>query len=202
MSEQKIYPVPQCFHEVVTEVRKSRFIARVHPVRDRGEALAAVEAARRAFPDAGHHCWAYVVGEPGAATSAAMNDDGEPSGTAGKPILNVMEHKGLGDLVVVVIRYFGGTKLGAGGLVRAYAGATEAVLSSVPVVQAVPMARARLGLDFSLEQRLRHFLDQHQGQLDQVSYSEQVALTITLPSLHWPLLQSECEALGVTLEKL
>lgn len=202
MAEQKTYPVPGGFHQMETQVRKSRFIARVQPVTDRDQALEAVAKAREAFPDARHHCWAYVIGEPGAATSAAMNDDGEPSGTAGKPILSVMEHKGLGDLVVVVTRYFGGIKLGAGGLVRAYAGATEAVLSTVPVVQAVPMSQARIRLDFSLEQRLRHFLSQHQGELDRVDYSEAVTLSVTLPTRAWPALESECEALGVSLEVL
>ncbi|TVP59891.1 MAG: DUF1949 domain-containing protein [Halomonadaceae bacterium] len=196
------YPVPGDSHEVTTEVRKSRFIARVVPVTDRQQALAEVAAIRARYPDARHHCWAYVTGQPGAATSAAMNDDGEPSGTAGKPILNVIEHKGLGDLLVVVTRYFGGIKLGAGGLVRAYAGATEAVLSRVPVVQSVALTQGLMVADFPQEQRLRHWLGQHQGELGQVTYGEQVTLAVTVPSSNWPALEAECQALGVRLEVL
>jgi len=191
------YPVPGGFHEVETTVRKSRFIARVVPVADRESALAAVAQARADFPDARHHCWAYVIGQPGAATSAAMNDDGEPSGTAGKPILNVIEHKGLGDLAVVVIRYFGGIKLGAGGLVRAYAGATEAVLSTVSVRESVTLISARLIADFPREQRLRHWLETHESSLDRVDYDEAVTLAVSVPARFWQDLTAECEALGV-----
>src|SRR5690625_1242748 len=91
----------------------------------------------------------------------AMNDDGEPSGTAGKPIFNVIQHKGVGDVMVVVTRYFGGVKLGAGGLVRAYAGAAEAVLSAMEIVERVPESRFTLSLDFAQEQPLRHWCEQH-----------------------------------------
>lgn len=199
--EFRPYPVPAASHEVVTEVRKSRFIARVVPVTDREQALAAVAEARGRYPDARHHCWAYVTGQPGAATSAAMNDDGEPSGTAGKPILNVIEHKGLGDLLVVVSRYFGGIKLGAGGLVRAYAGATEAVLSAVPVAQSVALSHGVLQADFALEQRLRHWLQLHNGELDQVDYGQGVTLSVTVASSDWPALEAECQALGVSLKE-
>lgn len=125
----KDYPIPAGFLERETEIKKSRFIARVAPVSSRDEVKAWLEQARNDHPDARHICWAYQIGRPGAAAEAAMNDDGEPSGTAGKPILSVIQHKDLGDVLVMVIRYFGGIKLGAGGLVRAYAGATEAVLS-------------------------------------------------------------------------
>ncbi len=123
------YPTPAQFIETETEVKKSRFIARATKVTDRQSAIAFVEQAKQDYPGARHHCWAYLLGNPASASSAAANDAGEPSGTAGKPILNVIQHKGVGDVIVVVIRYFGGIKLGAGGLVRAYSGAAEAVMS-------------------------------------------------------------------------
>ncbi|MCK8517082.1 YigZ family protein [Methylonatrum kenyense] len=175
------YPIPEEDRERETEVRKSRFIARVHAVRDRQQAMERVALAQQDHPNASHHCWAYVLGRPGAATSAAMNDDGEPSGTAGKPILNVIEHKAIGDVLVVVIRYFGGVKLGAGGLVRAYAGATESVLGDLPLRRETPQIHYRLVLDFADEQPLRHWLDQHGGALIDICYAEQVTAEIAVP---------------------
>lgn len=175
------YPTPAEDRERETDVRKSRFIARVHMVRDRQQAMDRLTQARHDHPTANHHCWAYLLGRPGAATSAAMNDDGEPSGTAGKPILNVIEHKGIGDILVIVIRYFGGVKLGAGGLVRAYAGATESVLGDLPLRRETPQVRYRLVLDFADEQPLRHWLDQHTGTLITIRYQQQVTADIAIP---------------------
>ena len=193
------YQVPAGFHQVETEVRKSRFIARVAPVGDRASAMDEVARARDDFPDARHHCWAYVLGRPGAATNAAMSDDGEPSGTAGKPILNVIEHKGIGDLIVVVSRYFGGVKLGAGGLVRAYAGATEAVLSTADLVTPRPVERIRVHCDFSGEQPLRLALQRLEGTVDSVAYADQVSLDLTLPQAAMPELEDFCAAQGMAL---
>ena len=113
------YAVPAASCEQEYVVKRSRFIARVVPVNSRADVNAAVARAREDYPDARHHCWAYLLGPPGKAAGAGMSDDGEPAGTAGKPILNVLQHGHLGDVLVIVVRYFGGIKLGAGGLVRA-----------------------------------------------------------------------------------
>ena len=177
------YPVPEREAEAETEVRRSRFIARAAPVASREEALAFVERARRDHPEARHHCWAYVIGAPGRATSAAMNDDGEPSGTAGKPILGVIEHKGIGDVVVVVIRYFGGVKLGAGGLVRAYAGGAEAVLSALPVCHHEPRITLDVECGFADEQPLRLELDRLAGELAAIDYGQGVSAQVSLPQV-------------------
>ncbi|RFA27294.1 YigZ family protein [Alkalilimnicola ehrlichii] len=162
------------------EIKKSRFIARAVPVADREQAMAAVAQARRDHPTARHHCWAYLLGKPESA-SAAMSDDGEPSGTAGKPILNVIQHKRIGDVIVVVIRYFGGIKLGAGGLVRAYAGATEAVLADLPLVEHQPRISMQLALDFAQEQAVRHWASAHEASVGAVDYGQRVGLWLTLP---------------------
>lgn len=193
------YQVPARLHEIETEVRKSRFIAWVAPVTDRAAAMEVVAEARRRYPDARHHCWAYVLGRPGAATNAAMSDDGEPSGTAGKPILNVIEHKGIGDLIVVVTRYFGGIKLGAGGLVRAYAGATEAALSSVDLMTPRPVETVRILCDFSGEQPVRQEVGRHEGSVDSVAYAEQVSMTLTVPEMALSSIESFCASQGMTL---
>ncbi|WP_165855598.1 YigZ family protein [Marinobacter sp. JSM 1782161] len=195
----KDYPIPAESIEREIEIKKSRFIARVAPVSSREEAMAFLEQARRDYPDARHHCWAYQIGRPEAASQAAMNDDGEPSGTAGKPILNVIQHKDMGDIMVVVIRYFGGIKLGAGGLVRAYAGATEAVLSDVPRRVQRPTERIEAQLDFALEQPVRHWCEQHEAQVADVNYGEGVTMRVEVPLEHRSAFNAFCRAEGITL---
>ena len=188
------YPIPAGFLERETEVRKSRFIARVGPVHDREQVKALVQQAWQDHPDARHVCWAYQIGQPGSAAEAAMNDDGEPSGTAGKPILNVIQHKDMGDVAVIVIRYFGGIKLGAGGLVRAYAGAAESVLSAVDRQVNQPLEQVTVTIPFALEQPLRHWCEQHQAGLAETVYGEGVTITLQLPQWAMDSLVSFCEA--------
>ncbi|MGM0594063.1 MAG: YigZ family protein [Pseudomonadota bacterium] len=188
------YPTPADTVETEIEVKKSRFIARATKAGSREEALAFIEEAKRDFPDARHHCWAYLLGNPESASSAAQSDDGEPSGTAGKPILNVVQHKGVGDVVVVVIRYFGGVKLGAGGLVRAYSGAAEAAMSTLAVARAVAMQPLTLLMDFAKEQPVRHWLAQHGGELVQVAYAEQVVMDVSVAQESREALTAFCEA--------
>ena len=174
------YPTPGEFYSFELEIKKSRFIAWADKVDDRAEAMAFLAKAREAYPDARHHCWAYQVGNPRSPSNAGMSDDGEPSGTAGKPILNVLQHKGIGDVMVIVIRYFGGVKLGAGGLVRAYSGACEKVMSQLPVVQAVVEVESTVDVDLADEQLVRHWLSQHDGRVVAVEYSQSVQMTVAI----------------------
>lgn len=194
------YPVPSGTLEREIERRKSRFIARAGRVASREEAMAFLKAVRDRYPDARHHCWAYLVGDPDTAASAAMNDDGEPSGTAGKPILNVIQHKGIGDIMVVVARYFGGVKLGAGGLVRAYAGATEAVLSELPVAARVPLETVRMDMDFAHEQAVRHWAGEHDAEVLDVDYGEGVTVRLRVPAEQCKELEAFCAANGIEWE--
>lgn len=156
--------------------------------------MAALAEARAAWPDARHHCWAYLLGNPAAASSAAMNDDGEPSGTAGRPILNVIQHKGIGDVMVIVSRYFGGIKLGAGGLTRAYSAAAETVLSQLPLSHHVATTSCSVHCEFSQEQLLRHWVAQQQGQLGIPQYGERVNVMVELPQQALTALQAFCAA--------
>lgn len=188
------YPVPAEFLERETVIRKSRFIARVAPVEGREQVKALADQAWQEHPDARHVCWAYQIGPPGSAAEAGMNDDGEPSGTAGKPILNVIQHKDMGDVAVIVIRYFGGIKLGAGGLVRAYAGAAESVLSDVGRQQSQPVESVVVSLPFALEQPLRHWCDQHGAEPADPVYGEGVTFNVTVPLTALEDLVSFCEA--------
>lgn len=161
-------------------IKKSRFIGWAVPVTTREDVLQWVEKARSEYQDARHHCWAYLLGSPETASSAAMNDDGEPSGTAGRPILNVIQHKKIGNVAVIVIRYFGGIKLGAGGLVRAYAGVTEEVLSALSLDEQKPLVSCTVKCDFAHEQNFRHFAKQHQVNIEGVQYSQQVNMQLQL----------------------
>ncbi len=188
------YPVPATTLEVETEVKKSRFLARAAYVTNREQAMALLADAKRDYPDARHHCWAYLLGNPASASNAAMNDDGEPGGTAGKPILNVIQHKGVGDVMIVVTRYFGGVKLGAGGLTRAYSAAAEAVMSQLPITQQVAMVKVSLLCDFAQEQPIRHWASQHDTEVLTPDYGQQVTIPLALPEEHLTALQAWCEA--------
>jgi uncharacterized YigZ family protein len=146
-----------------TEVTRSRFVADLHPVADADEAVEAVAAARREFHDARHHCSAWVLGPDGRLTRS--NDDGEPSGTAGAPMLAVLRGAGLTDVVAVVTRYFGGTLLGAGGLVRAYGDAVTAVVDRASRVARRRVAVLDVRADHAEAGRLEHQLRHHLGEL-------------------------------------
>ena len=186
------YLTPIASTETEYQIKKSRFIARLVLAHDRTEAMYALAQAKRDYPDARHHCWAYVFGPPESPKSVAMSDDGEPSGTAGKPILNVMQHKDIGDAMLVVIRYFGGIKLGAGGLVRAYSQAAQLIYEKAPTQIHLVLEHYQIGCDFADEQNLRHWLKQHEGQIVDLSYraegSQQVCLYISLAAEHFQAL--------------
>jgi len=174
------YPTPKQFHQTELEIKKSRFIAWAQKVQDRSEAMAFLAQSKIEYPDARHHCWAYKIGNPKSPSNAGMSDDGEPSGTAGKPILNVLQHKDIGDVMVIVIRYFGGIKLGAGGLVRAYSGAAEKVISEMPLEQQVVEIEKTIDVDFAKEQHVRHWLSQNHGRVVAIDYGQCVSMTVAI----------------------
>ena len=190
-------PSGECEREHV--VKKSRFIARLLPVDSREAVNAAVAQARNDYPDARHHCWAYLLGKPEDASSAGMSDDGEPAGTAGKPILNVLQHGHLGNVLVVVIRYFGGVKLGAGGLVRAYSAATQQVLEQAPAQTQRQWQVYDAQLDFSQEQSLRHFLSGAEAPIDTVDYGEGVRMRLRIALEREEDLTRFCAGQGIVL---
>lgn len=175
------YPTPANTTQTVLAVKKSRFIAHAMPVASRDDAMAELAQLRQQYPDARHYCWAYVLGDPAGSCDAAMNDDGEPAGTAGKPLLNVLRHKGIGDVMVVVVRYFGGIKLGAGGLTRAYSAAAETAMSALTLRRQETMLEAVMSFDFSREQPVRHWAASRDIVVGQAEYTEQVRLRMRVP---------------------
>ena len=140
MSTPERYPVPAGQHRVAEKISRSRFITTIAPADSIDAATAFVDGVRRELADATHYCWAYVVGPPGDTGRVGMSDDGEPHGTAGRPMLTVLLHSGVGDVAVVVTRYYGGTKLGTGGLVRAYSGGVQKALATMPRGEHVELA--------------------------------------------------------------
>lgn len=162
------------------EIKKSEFIAYAYPVTSREQAMFHVEQLRAQYPDARHFCWAYIIGDPDNTTSAGFDDDGEPSGTAGRPILNVLQHKSIGNVIIVVVRYFGGIKLGAGGLTRAYAGSAQAAVDEMILNPYVPMTQIQILAEFATEAQCRYMIESLGGHIDDVAYSKQVTLTATL----------------------
>ncbi|MFL0797867.1 MAG: YigZ family protein [Cellvibrionaceae bacterium] len=184
------YAIPAKSLETEYEIKKSRFIARVAYASDRASAMALLTQAKADYPDARHHCWAYLLGNPQSASSAAMSDDGEPSGTAGKPILNVLQHKNVGDVMLIVIRYFGGIKLGAGGLVRAYSTAAQQAMEQLEIQEQVCTVDLLVFLEFSQEQLLRHWLSTHQGQVTSAEYGNCVRVRIAVPEMELETFES------------
>lgn len=166
--------------ESTTEEKNSDFLTFLHPVTSREEAMVHIELYRKKYPDANHVCWAYVIGNTRQPQTQAFSDDGEPSGTAGKPMLHVLTERDVGNSLAVVVRYFGGVKLGAGGLVRAYSGAVSDAVNHAELVQVTPSVQIHVVVDFAKETKIRHLVNQYQGQILDVSYAAAVNIHISL----------------------
>ena len=183
------------------EIKKSDFIAYAYPVHSREQAMFHVEQLRVQYADARHHCWAYIIGDPNNTTSAGFDDDGEPSGTAGRPILNVLQHKSIGNVIIIVVRYFGGIKLGAGGLTRAYAGSAQAAVDQMTLSPYVAMSQVQILADFANESQCRYVVESLEGTIDDVAYSKQVTLTVTLAEADIETLKERLAMDGRVLEE-
>jgi uncharacterized YigZ family protein len=169
------YTLPAPVHSELI-IKKSRFLGCVESVPDRSAALARVAQLRAQHPSATHVCWALMAGG-----HSAANDDGEPGGTAGRPMLDVLRHQDLEGVLATVVRYFGGVKLGAGGLVRAY---TDSVAQALLKAEKTPVVRQqtlRCLLPYALEGWLRRELDTHSASLLDVTHGEGVSATLRVP---------------------
>ncbi len=161
-------------HELV--VKKSRFLGCVEPCADRTAAQARVAQLREQHPGAAHVCWALLAGG-----HSAANDDGEPGGTAGRPMLDVLRHQGLDGVLATAVRYWGGVKLGAGGLVRAYTDCIAQALLTADKVERVAQVELGCELPYELEGRLRRLADQHGAVLADVRHEARVHMRFSLP---------------------
>lgn len=165
--------------EARIEIRKSLFISYVGNVSSDEEAVTFVEAVRKEHWNATHNCYAYIIGEHDEIKRS--NDDGEPSGTAGRPILSVLEQMGLKDTVVVVTRYFGGIMLGAGGLIRAYSQAAKAGLTATGIIERILSREYLLTMDYSWFGKLESEFVNRGYQLANKSFMEQVKVSFLVP---------------------
>lgn len=175
------YPVPARTWQVELEIKRSKFFTFAANAVDRNQAELFIRQLQEKHPQANHVCWAYIAGAPNT-TIRSMSDDGEPSGTAGMPMLKVLEHSGLGDIVVAVVRYFGGTKLGTGGLQRAYSEAVALVLADLPTVMKVERTTLTLTFDYTHDGNVSRLLERYDVEDIKPDYAQQVTLCIAIAS--------------------
>jgi uncharacterized YigZ family protein len=175
------YQIPAKACHVELEVKRSKFLSFAAPAVDRQQADDFIRALREQHPQANHVCWAYIAGDPNT-TIRSMSDDGEPSGTAGMPMLKVLEYSGYGDIAVAVVRYFGGTKLGTGGLQRAYSDAVSRVLTDLPLKLKVARTTLHLTYDYTYDGSISRLLARYDIEDIESNYAQQVTLGMALAS--------------------
>ena len=168
-------------HELI--IKKSRFIACVEPVSGREQAQARVAQLKAEHPDARHVCWALLAGG-----QSAANDDGEPGGTAGRPMLDVLRHQDMQGVLATVVRYFGGVKLGAGGLLRAYTDAVAQALQSADKIPLVKKSQLACSVPYALEGMVRRELELAGAELATIEHGSEVSLHFALPEPDVPAL--------------
>jgi uncharacterized YigZ family protein len=174
------YPIPAQERRIENSVLNSRFIATVSPVFKVEEARQFITRIKTEYPDATHHVPAYIIGF-GPSVINHCNDDGEPPGTAGRPALAVLSRSGFGDIAVVIARYYGGTKLGTGGLVRAYSEVVRLVLTDLPRAEKIPTHTILVAAPYTWYDRLQTLISKHSGKMLDQDLTEEITLTIQLP---------------------
>lgn len=181
MTINNSYSVPKQLKQIELEIKRSKFLCWATNADSRDKAEQFIRSLREQHPKANHVCWAYIAGDPNS-TVRSMSDDGEPSGTAGMPMLKVLQHSGLGDTVVAVVRYFGGVKLGTGGLQRAYSDAVAQVLTDLPLLQKMSKTSLTLSYDYCYDAAISRLLARYEVVDVDSSYAEKVSVTIAVAS--------------------
>ena len=175
------YRVPARAHRVEEVIHRSRFVTTAARAADAAAAHAFVQVIREEFPDATHNCWAFVAGPPGSTTHIGMSDDGEPHGTAGKPMLTTLLHGDVGEIVVVCSRWFGGVKLGTGGLSRAYSGGVKRALESLPTEERVDRVRVEVTVGYAEVAALQRLVAEMEVLLEAEDYGADVRYVCAVP---------------------
>lgn len=186
MTEAYLVPnlAPDEIHREEDVVRRSRFIVSMARVSSTEEAKAFIERIRAEHPTATHNCWAFNAGAPEDTAQVGASDDGEPQGTAGRPMLTVLLHSGVGEIAAVVTRYFGGTLLGTGGLVRAYQGSVKQGLDSLPVVLREDMQRFVVSIEPHQVSDFQHFLAEAKGRVVTSDFRFDATFEVEVPKPH------------------
>jgi len=176
------YLVPAARARSETVVERSRFVCTIDRAATVAQARAVIAELQEEYASATHNCWAFNAGPPGDAAQIGMSDDGEPHGTAGRPMLTVLTHSGIGELVAVVTRYYGGVKLGTGGLARAYAGAVQATLALLPTEERVERTVATLRIAYAQHGALLQLLPLVEASVLEETFAEEVLLQLQVPT--------------------
>jgi len=176
-----MYNIPAKELRTEETIKRSRFIVTITHAATAADAKAFIVRMKNEFPDATHNCWAYVAGPPGDSSRVGMSDDGEPHGTAGKPMLTVLLHSGIGDVVAVVTRYFGGTKLGTGGLVRAYSGMVKTALADLSIKEKMDSVPLTAIFDYASVAAIKQIIASFNAQITHEVFTTNVSFTIEIP---------------------
>jgi len=176
------YPIPVQAETIVEEtIKKSRFITYIVHTVGVDAAKEVVQVIRDQHPTARHHCWAFVAGAPNDSQQLGFSDDGEPSGTAGKPMLAQLMGSGLGEVTAVVVRYYGGVMLGTGGLVKAYGGGVQLALKQVERQIKIPKQVYGLQCQYNQLTEIERIVQRYQGEILDTYFTEHVTVNIALP---------------------
>ncbi len=174
------YPVLTAAVEYEEEIKKSRFITLLLRTEGRQAAMAFINQVKADHAGARHHCWGFVASAPSISTELGFSDDGEPSGTAGKPILAALQGSGLGEVTAVVVRYSGGIKLGTGGLVRAYGGGVQEALKLANTIEKVPQVTGQVVCQYGHIGLVEQLLSQFGGQICHSDFAVDVLLNVSI----------------------
>ena len=181
MVENKRYAVPLGTCRVEDEIKRSRFITTLAYTPTENDARSFINQMRTEFADASHNCWAYLIGPPGNTGIVGMSDDGEPHGTAGRPMLTVLSHCELGDITAVVTRYYGGTNLGKGGLVRAYSGGVQHALEEVSRGEHIIFTTLIVIIDYTTIELFKRKLPDFEAEITTEEFGIDVTFEIKIP---------------------
>jgi uncharacterized YigZ family protein len=193
MSSRYLIPAlkPDSNHRVEESIKKSRFIVSMAHAPDIETAKAFVSEIKEEFSDATHNCWAYAAGPPGDTAHVGMSDDGEPHGTAGKPMLSTLLHSDVGETAVVVTRYFGGTKLGTGGLVRAYSGMVNLGLENLPTKEKVDTIQLLVVIPYPAVTLFKRMLPEFEIEVAEERFTDEAGFVFVMPEEHLSVFEAK-----------
>ena len=175
------YLVPGARHRAEQTIDRSRFICTVERVSSAADAQDFLREMNAEFADATHNCWAYLIGAPGSTDRIGMSDAGEPHGTAGRPMLTVLQHSGVGDVAAIVTRYYGGTNLGTGGLVKAYGGAVQLALATMPRVERIDYTELTVAVGYESISAVQQLLPRFESSSLGEEYGERATFRLRVP---------------------
>ena len=182
MSESR-YPIPAGVHRVQSTIQRSRFITTLAHAPGSTVAHEFVKKIREEFPDATHNCWAFAAGPPGSTSHVGLSDDGEPHNTAGKPMLNTLLHSGVGEIVAVCTRYYGGVRLGTGGLSRAYSSGVKLALDALPTEPKIDRIPVAIVIGYENVTELHRIMTEMEVVVEAEEYGEQVQFRCAVPTV-------------------